>query len=124
MDQRATAGLPQTLDEAFDLTTDEIEQWELDQIQVALRMDAIQIDRHAQRAALDDGFDIDEIYTVILRGEPIDKDTSTDADRKREPGINFEGEISGGRTIQLKVTYDRGWYRIATTYVIGRTNKK
>lgn len=134
MDKQTNTGLPKSLEEAFDLATENIEQWELDRIHQALTMDAILLDFHVTKAAVDDGFSVDELYTVILRGTPvskdtstsinISKDTSTSINRRRQPGINYQGQISDGRTVELKVTFSAGWYRIATAYVKGRSRRR
>jgi hypothetical protein len=124
MDKQTNTGLPKSLEEAFDLATENIEQWELDRIHQALTMDAILLDFHVTKAAVDDGFSVDELYTVILRGTPVSKDTSTSINRRRQPGINYQGQISDGRTVELKVTFSAGWYRIATAYVKGRSRRR
>ncbi len=102
--------------EAFDFTTTEILDWELEAIHRALLEKKIIITIHARRAARDDKIGLIELLETILVGIPVSKDLP-DNDLQRVPGINYEHRISDQRWIRVKVAWiDK--YAIITVYKI------
>jgi len=96
------------LEEAFDLTTPDIRQWELELIWAAVDLGLVEFPHHAARAAEDDAVPIKEILRVLRDGRARSKDVENM--RKRQMGINFEGKIRGGRCIRAKVSWFRGYF--------------
>jgi hypothetical protein len=103
------------LDEAFDLTTTDIQPWELDLIWKAEELGVLRISRHAKRAARDESIPIPMIHTVVARGIPRSKDVTTDEHRR--PGINFERKQRARRWIRAKVTWGSRYW-VATVHTL------
>ncbi len=103
------------LDEAFDLTTTEIRQWELELIWAAERLGLLRISSHARRAADDDSIPEGAIMRVVRDGVPRTKDVTNEL--KRQVGINFEGKRRGGGWLRAKVGW-RHQYIVATVHVL------
>jgi hypothetical protein len=103
------------LADAFDLTTTAVQQWELELIWMALDLGLITVTRHCDQAALDEAIPLDEMCRVIRRGVARSKDVGTSAGR--HAGINFEGKISGGRRIRVKVSW-WGGYVLVTVHAV------
>jgi hypothetical protein len=102
--------------EAFDFTTTEIFQWELEAIHRALLGKKVIITVHARRAAQADKVALVELLEAVLVGVPVNKDLP-DNNLQRVPGINYEHRISDNRWIRVKVAWiDR--YAIITVYKI------
>ncbi len=102
--------------EAFDFTTTEIFQWELEAIHRALLGKKVIITVHARRAAQADKVALVELLEAVLVGVPVSKDLP-DNDLQRVPGINYEHRISDNRWIRVKVAWiDR--YAVITVYKI------
>jgi hypothetical protein len=103
------------LGDAFDLTTPEVLQWELELIWKAIDSAQIVLSEHAQRAATDDAIPRDAVWRVIRDGIRRSKDLDPAGHRKI--GINFEGKVRGGRWIRLKVSWWRR-YIVATVHAL------
>ena len=103
------------LGEAFDLTTTDIRQWELELIWKAEERGHLWISGHAQRAARDESIPIPVIHHVVRSGTPRSKDVT--AAEGRRPGINFEGKQRAGRWIRTKVSWDDR-YLVATVHTL------
>ena len=101
--------------EAFDLTTIDVLQWELELIWRALELDLIHMPRHARRAAEDDSVPFPAVWRIIRDGSPRSKDISDVDDR--QIGINFEGKRRGGGWIRVKVAWLNEYY-IATVHAV------
>jgi hypothetical protein len=104
-----------SLDDAFDLTTPEIQLWELHLIWRALAIGHVDFSPHARRAALDESIPRIGIERVITGGTPRSKDVRLDGPRR--VGINFEGKIASGRQIRVKVSW-LGGYVVATVHTL------
>jgi hypothetical protein len=101
--------------EAFDLSEPSVQVWELELIWTALDNGLLKISAHAAQAAIDESIPIQDIKRVIRDGRWVSKDLITG--EGRQIGINFEGKVSGGRTIRAKV----GWlatYWVVTVYTV------
>ncbi len=90
--------------EAFDFSTSDILDWELDLIHTALWREEIKIHPHAFAAAQDEDIPPVALFEAILLGKAVSKDLP-DNEQSRKPGINFEYQIPDGRWIRVKVTY-------------------
>lgn len=101
------------MSDGFDLTTDEILPWELENIQSALEYEAIDITDHAVDEAANDGISITKLLEAILVGRPISKDPPGSR-FGRVPGINFEHVLDDGRWYRVKVAWDKGYIVITT----------
>jgi hypothetical protein len=110
------ADLPNAIEEAFDLKTEQIHRWEEDLIHVAIMEKQIRIENHGVNAAADEGIQLVDVLRVVLVGVAVSKDIPGNALR-RQPGINFEGEIPDGRNIRVKVSWDQG-YAVITVHTI------
>jgi hypothetical protein len=104
-----------SLDDAFDLTTPEIQLWELHLIWRAIDEGLVRFDDHGGQAALDDAMVLSDVLRVVVGGRARSKDI--DRSGYRRPGINFEGKISGGRTIRAKVSWFMG-YVVVTVHTL------
>ncbi|HEX3463186.1 MAG TPA: hypothetical protein VHS78_03920 [Candidatus Elarobacter sp.] len=103
------------LDEAFDLTTTDIHQWELELIWTAEDRGELRISSHARRAADDDSIPDAAIMRVVRQGVPRSKDITRET--RRQIGINFEGKRRRGGWLRAKV----GWldrYIVATVHAL------
>ena|ERR1700736_126715 len=102
------------LDDAFDLTTTAILQWELELIWAAVGLGIIEISDHADRAAADDAVPSAAMFRVVREGTPRSKDIGR---ANRRVGINFEGKLRGGRWIRIKVSWQMR-YVIVTVHAL------
>lgn len=59
---------PTSIETAFDLSTPEVQQWEVEGIRRAWQIDRVQISRHAVEEACDDDLEDDDIHRVIMDG--------------------------------------------------------
>jgi hypothetical protein len=84
------------LDEAFDLTTTDIRQWELELIWSAEQLGILAVSRHAREAARDESIPPGAILRVVRDGMPRSKDIAQRS--TRQIGINFRGEAPRRRT--------------------------
>lgn len=109
--------LPENLEDAFDLSTDLIQEWELKKIRQAVEDDEILVGSHWQDKAFDLDFDIDDCYKIITSGKPREKDLPYN-DKKRTVGISFVGKFDDGRRFLVKVTWNGSFYELATSYKI------
>ena len=82
------------LEEAFDLSTTEIQPWELELVWKAEALGLIVLSDHADQAAKDDSIPASAIWRVVRDGAHRSKDITTDG--RRRIGINFEGKRRGG----------------------------
>jgi hypothetical protein len=80
-----------SLDEAFDLTTTEIQQWE------------------------DESIPLPAVRRVVRDGTPRSKDVTSG--ERRQVGVNFEGKRRGGGWLRAKVTWNRD-YLVATVHTL------
>ena len=103
-----------SLEDAFDLTTPKIQTWELHLIWRALLLGLLRLDRHAGRAARDESVPRAEIERVVLDATKLSKDLRSS---ERQPGINFEGRIAGGRRLRVKVSWFVG-YVVVTVHTL------
>jgi hypothetical protein len=103
------------LADAFDLTTTDILQWELELVWRAVELGVIELSQHAERAAADDTVPTAALFRVIRQGLPRSKDIGMTDDRR--PGINFEGKLPGRRWIRIKVSW-RMRYVIVTVHTL------
>lgn len=105
---------PRSLHEAFDLTTSEIVDSEVDTIREAVFKGKLRIDPHALDAALDDGLGLDDIKKVIMEGQLESKDLPGNPN-SRKPGINFVGTLADSSRVNVKVSWLSG-YNVVTVY--------
>jgi len=103
-----------SLDDAFDLTTTAILQWELELIWTAVGLGIMEISDHADQAAADDAVPSAAMFRVIRQGVPRSKDVGG---ASRRIGINFEGKLRGGRRIRIKVSWQMR-YVIVTVHAL------
>jgi hypothetical protein len=101
---------------AFDFTTEQIFDWELEQIHNALLREEIDITDHARKAARDDRISPVDLLAAVLVGTPVSKDLPDNV-LKRVAGINFVHRLHDGRWIRVKVAF-LGNYAIITAYTI------
>jgi hypothetical protein len=104
-----------SLHDAFDLSTPGIQLWELHLIWRAIEEGLLRFDRHAQGAAIDDAIPTREVERVIIHGRSRSKDIGGNSYRR--VGINFEGRITGGQWIRVKVSWLRG-YVVVTVHTL------
>jgi hypothetical protein len=100
----------------FDLTTDEIFDWELEAIHEAILRQEVRILGHAFKAARDENIPPPALLAALLVGTPINKDLE-DNDKARVPGINFEHRLDDGRWIRVKVSWVNN-YLVITVHTI------
>lgn len=101
------------VEEAFDVSTPAIQQWELELIWRAVDLRLVRLPSHADRAAKDESVPVPAIWRVIRDGIARTKDIST-VDR-RQIGINFEGKRRGCARIRVKVAWRDGYF-VATIH--------
>ena len=101
--------------DAFDFTTSEILDWELEKIHNALLREEAGISRHARDAAKDDNISLVQLLESILVGTAVSKDLPNNL-LERIPGINYEHQIDD-RWIRVKVAWFEG-YVVVTAYEI------
>jgi hypothetical protein len=104
-----------SLSDAFDLSTPDVLQWELDLIWTAEELGLIRLSPHARYEARYDSIPFAAIWRVIRDGFPRSKDV-TRLDN-RQLGINFEGRRRGGGWIRAKVTWELR-YVVATVHAL------
>jgi len=104
-----------SLEDAFDLTTPDIQLWELHLIWRAVAEGLVRLDEHGDRAASDESITSSDISRVLVRGTPRSKDIGRHAHRRI--GINFEGKVAGGRMMRVKVSWFAG-YVIVTVHAL------
>ncbi len=92
------------MSQAFDFSTSEILNWELEQIQTALDNQEIGISEHAADAAAEDNLSLLNLLEAILVGTPTTKDLPNNA-LGRVAGINFEHITSDKRFYRVKVAW-------------------
>jgi hypothetical protein len=102
--------------DAFDFTTSEILDWELEKIHNALLRKEVGITEHAALAAQDDQLQLMELLEALLVGTPVSKDLPGNT-LKRTAGINFEHQVRDQRWIRVKVAWVKG-YAVITAHVI------
>jgi hypothetical protein len=91
------------LDEAFDVTTTNVLQWELELIWRAVELGVMFLSRHARQAAKDDSIPEPAIWRIVRDGVARSKDVV--AGDIRHVGINFEGKKRGGGWMRVKVSW-------------------
>jgi hypothetical protein len=104
-----------SIEEAFDIATPAVLQWELELIWGAVELGVLVLSPHAERAAEDDSIPLPAIRRVIRDGVARSKDILPG--RHRHVGINFEGKKRGGGWIRVKVS----WlvrYIVATVHAV------
>jgi hypothetical protein len=104
-----------SLNDAFDLTTPEVHLWELHLIWRAISERLVRFDDHGDQARLDESIVRDDVLRVVIGGTPRSKDM--DRSGHRQPGINFEGKVTGGRTVRVKVSWFLG-YVVVTVHTV------
>ncbi len=92
-----------SIEEAFDLTTTDVVQWELELIWRSVELGVLQLSPHARRAAEDDSIPIPAIWRIVREGPARLKDVLPDG--QRHIGINFEGKRRGGGWLRVKVSW-------------------
>ena len=102
--------------DAFDFSTSEILDWELEKIHNALLHEAVIITTHARKAARADRVTLVELLEAVLIGTPASKDLPNNQ-LDRIPGINYEHRIKDGRWIRVKVAWIEE-YAVITVYTI------
>ena len=102
--------------DAFDFSTSEILDWELERIHTALIREEIDITDHARKAARDDQISPVDLLAAVLVGVAVSKDLPDNL-LKRVAGINFEHRLHDGRWIRVKVAFINN-YAIITAYKI------
>lgn len=90
--------------EAFDFSTSEILEWELERIHQALLRKQIRIEPHATVEANHDNIPLVKVLEAILVGIPVSKDLPNNP-LKRIPGINYEHQ------------YQAGWFRVKVAFI-------
>jgi hypothetical protein len=105
-----------TIYDAFSHAANEIQKREVDLIRKAAGEDLILMTWHAISAADDERIPQEDAWRVVRLGRAVSKDL--DSDGPRQIGINFQGTISDGRTINVKVSWDDGYY-VATVHTLG-----
>jgi hypothetical protein len=103
------------LAQAFDLTTTEIVQWELELIWRAEELELLALSTHAAEAADDESIPRAAIRRIVRNGIPRSKDATTRDGR--QIGINFEGKLRRTGWIRTKVTW-RNEYIVATVHTL------
>jgi hypothetical protein len=103
------------LEEAFDITTTTVLQWELELVWRAVELRVVFISQHALRAAKDDSIPIPAIWRILRDGISRSKDIVPGDQRKI--GINFEGKTRGGGWVRVKVSWLVG-YVVATLHAL------
>jgi hypothetical protein len=101
--------------DAFDFTTSEILDWELEKIHNALLRKEIIVITHARIAARADRVTLVQLLETILVGTPVSKDLP-DNSLARVAGINYE-HLADGRWIRVKVAWLEE-YAVITVYKI------
>ena len=104
-----------SISDAFDLTTPDVLQWELELIWKAVHLELLVISPHARIAAKDDAIPQAAIRRIVHDGFPRSKDITAEKDRKI--GINFEGKRRGGGWVRAKVTWRDG-YTVVTVHAV------
>jgi hypothetical protein len=99
-----------SIDDAFDLWTSKVTRREVALIRIAAAEGLLEIRHHAHDAAEDESITIAAVVNVVRYGKPASKDV--DAHGSRQVGINFEGKISAGHRIRVKVSWDRRHYTV------------
>jgi hypothetical protein len=102
--------------DAFDFTTSEILDWELEKIHNALLRKEIIVITHARIAARADRVTLVQLLETVLVGTPVSKDLP-DNSLGRVAGINYEHKIADGRWIRVKVAWLEE-YAVITVYKI------
>jgi hypothetical protein len=100
----------QSIDEAFDLHTTKINQWEVALIRVAEAEGLLVFGGHSRAAADEEGIAENQVMQTIRSGRATSKDVDPDGPRK--VGINFERTIARKRRIRVKVSWDRRHYTV------------
>lgn len=91
------------LAEAFDITTTDILQWELELVWRAVELGVIILSQHARQAAEDDSLPEAAIWRIVREGVARSKDVVPGD--VRHVGINFEGKNRGGEWVRVKVSW-------------------
>ena len=73
----------------------------------ALEAGLVIFSEHATRAARDDGVTPLQVFEVIERGLPVQKDSP--GHQSRVSGISFEGRAGGSRKVRVKVSHSEGY---------------
>jgi hypothetical protein len=114
--EQHVAELPNSIEEVFDFTTNQIHQWETDLIYGAILAEKVDIVQHAIDAAKDEDIQLVDVLRVVLDGIPVSKDLPGNV-LNRKPGINYEGVIPDSRKIRVKVSWSWG-YAVITVHSI------
>ncbi len=104
-----------SLEDAFDLTTPEVQLWELHLIWRALAEGLVRFDDHGDQARVDESIARVDVLRIVTGGIPRSKDIARSG--RRQPGINFEGKVSGGRMVRVKVSWFLG-YVVVTVHTL------
>jgi hypothetical protein len=109
---------PQSLEEAFDLSTPKVLDWEVELLRMALKERRIRFEVHSLDRLLERNISPQDVSNVLAYGQVVSKDMGGSGVFDRRPGINFEGLASGNRQVRVKVSWFQG-YVIVTVHVIG-----
>lgn len=101
--------------EAFDFSTSEILDWEIERIHLALLQKQIRIEPHAVTEADYDNIPLVKVLEAILVGIPVSKDLPNNP-LNRVPGINYEHQHES-RWFRVKVAFI-GKYAVITVHKI------
>jgi hypothetical protein len=103
------------IEDAIDHHTDTVMPREVGLVRTALAEDLILFTEHAVDEADDEGIPQDAVWRVIETTKHISKDRN--ASERRQVGLNFQGPLPDRRRIEVKVSWDDGYY-IATVYTV------
>ena len=95
------------LTDGFDFSSTLPTPLEVTAIREALEAGLVIFSEHAARAARDDGMTPFQVFEVIERGLPVQKDFL--GHQSRVAGISFEGRAGGSRKVRVKVSYSEGY---------------
>lgn len=99
-------------DTGFDLTTEEVLDWEVEAILAALDAGRLPISDHAANEAALDGLLDDDVYDAISFFDRASKDLPGNP-LGRAVGISFERDL-GRATVLVKVGWRRTYYIVVT----------
>jgi len=106
--------VPSSILEAFDFSSDEIHDWEIDFIREAAKTGKLRVAPHALTQALKRNIKLADVHNTVLTGSPASKDKPFNLEA-RKPGINFEDRSSTGAPIRVKVSFSGG-YLVVTVH--------
>jgi hypothetical protein len=94
----------------FDLTTDEVLDWELKAVWLAIDQETLIFSRHARQELSLDALTLEDVVDAICFPDEISKDLPGST---RAPGLNFDRHFARVR-IRVKVGWNGGYYIVVT----------